>query len=121
MAPRILFFLAALAIAAPAAQAQLVSQTVVGVRRICTYNNPDPARRRSEELVRRAVGRGEPCPARYPRPAAARPAAIPMMATLVRKRRQAGQHFCDYQYLGRVYSRPVRAIQICPRTPHFFD
>lgn len=115
--------LAALFVAIPRpAHAQLVSQAVVGTGRVCGYTNPDIMARRTAPVVYHRTARGEPCPARFPRrPDASRQAAIPPMAILMRERRVGIQRFCDYQYLRRVYTRPVGATQHCPRTPHFFN
>lgn len=70
---KILAFTAMACLAASAAEAQLIRQTVAGVWRQCVYRGParlgsyNPRRPlgTSVELVVR-VGRGEPCPAVYP-------------------------------------------------------
>ena len=70
---KILAFTAMACLAAPAAQGQLIRQTVQGVWRNCIYHgptrlgsyNPRRALNTQTELIIR-VGRGEPCPATYP-------------------------------------------------------
>lgn len=121
MARLALLFPIALAAAAASADAQLVSQGVVGAYRICTYVNPNLSERRMAPEVRRRIGRGEPCPARYRGGETGTPSAIPSMATLVQVRRVGDQRVCVYEHLERTYLRPVQPSQACPRTPHFFN
>lgn len=53
-----------------AAQGQLVDQQVVGAKRLCIYEDARPTPVTLSEPRRNSVeiGRGEPCPFRYPRP-----------------------------------------------------
>ncbi|HYD12456.1 MAG TPA: hypothetical protein VEC11_06385 [Allosphingosinicella sp.] len=115
------FFLLALLLAGPAAaQPRLRSQRVLGAERLCVYPNPDTLQRRAEAGVTIRVGISEPCPLYYPGPTRARPAErIPSMATLVRQRFENGMVICDYDYLGRRYSRARRMNEMCPYTAHF--
>lgn len=111
-------FILLLLLVPAAAEAQLVSQHVVGANRICRYHNPDQNRRQSVPLVDRIIGRGEPCPGRYVR-VAPRPNPIPSMATLQRQERVEGRLVCTYEYLGRRYQRVSALGSTCPLTPLF--
>jgi len=119
-------FLALLTLAliglAAAAEAQLIGQRTEGIRRICVYQKAGtiPTARRGRRNIERVVGYGEPCPQRDPGPARAQEPAIPSMAQYAGERRVQGVRLCDYQYLGRRYSRAVPAPRPCPLTPHFF-
>jgi hypothetical protein len=117
---RAIALLAAMLVAATAAEARLVSQRVMGASRVCVYENPIYNQRRSRPLVEHRIGRGEPCPTSYPTQAAVQPAQIPTMATLAEERHVGGEHICVYRYMGRNYPRPIRPGQYCPLTPHFF-
>jgi hypothetical protein len=62
----------ALAFGAPAlAQSRLTDQSVLGWKRICSYEDlrPAPAGARDQRRYSLVVGRGEPCPFRYTTPA----------------------------------------------------
>jgi len=111
----------ALPVAGPAAaQPRLASQRVLGAERLCVYPNPDVTQRVVEPAVTRRVGIGDLCPLRDPGPERARTAqTVPAMATLVRWRSENGMVICDYDYLGRRYSRSRRMGEMCPHTAHF--
>jgi hypothetical protein len=105
----------------PRRYGMLVSERVVGTRRICVYNNPGSAPPPQDRQRQRAVGRAEPCPARDPGPPPPRPVQIPAMAMLSGQRAERGQRVCVYTYLRQEYSRVISAGRTCPLTPHFFD
>jgi hypothetical protein len=66
----------ALAFATPAlAQTRLTDQSVLGWKRICSYEDlrPAPAGARGRRGYVMQIGRGEPCPPRYTAPAPDRP------------------------------------------------
>lgn len=100
--------------AAPAGPAQaqqllLEDQRVDGVHRLCTY------RYLSRVEVRR-IGRGEPCPYRFRRPAVVRQ-GIPAFATLRTRTNEAGRSVCVYSYLGRDYRQVAPGSGFCAYTP----
>jgi hypothetical protein len=104
---------------AAASAQQLVSQVLAGTQRLCLYANPNLNRRSLQPYVRHSIGRGEPCPGRYPGRPQTSATAIPSMALFLRERRVGGQRFCDYRYFGQIYQRPMTNTQPCPRTPNF--
>lgn len=112
---RILIALLAAAGAAPAA-AGLVQDYLDGIRRVCVY---EKIGRFANEREAIRIGAGEPCPLTQPRQRAARPPAVPAMATLVATRNASDGRTCVYRYNGRDYPRRIDAGQSCPLTPHF--
>lgn len=114
-------FILALPMAGPAAaQPRLASQRVLGAERLCIYPNADVTQRHAEPAVTRRVGIEQLCPPRDPGPERVRPAqTVPAMATLVRRRFENNMVICDYEYLGRRYSRSRRSGEMCPHTAHF--
>lgn len=92
-------------------------ERATGAQRTCTY----PAGRILGPRLRERtllVGRGEPCPATFPRPTV-RGEPVPSLATLAGTGRQGGRVQCRYAYGGRLYTveRPGGA---CPLTPNVF-
>jgi hypothetical protein len=70
----------AFAFASPAlAQTRLTDQSVLGWKRICSYEDmrPAPAGALNRRSYVMEIGRGEPCPPRYTAPRAERPARRP--------------------------------------------
>jgi hypothetical protein len=106
--------------AASPADAQLRSQRVSGINRLCIYRNPNPAQgRRTPDLVRR-IGAGEPCPSRYTPPPEQPREVVPSMAMLQEERPDGQRILCIYQFSGREYTHALPAGSRCPLTPHFF-
>jgi hypothetical protein len=110
--------LAAFALIAPAsAQERLISQSISGTHRVCSYGIPGvqeehSARAAASRELR--VGLGEPCPQRRPAPAVVATSDVPAMATLRSVERSATRTVCRYLYIGRQYSRSVPAGRACP-------
>jgi hypothetical protein len=98
------------------AQAQR-EERAVGGQRLCRYTAARIVGPRQRERVA-AVGRGEPCPATFPRPSG-RPQPIPSLATLSGQERRGARVICRYAYAGRNYS-VERGSGTCPLTPSIF-
>lgn len=97
-----------------AAQAQR-EERAIGGQRLCRYTAPRIVGPRQRERVA-VVGRGEPCPATFPR-SAVRAAPIPMLATSSGQERRGGRVVCRYTFAGRQY-RVERVAGGCPLTPN---
>lgn len=104
-------------VAADQSGGALLTERVVGLHRVCAYEDRLNGRRAPSLQV--VVGLAEPCPLQYPGRPRVRPAEIPAMATFERRTREGSQAVCHYIYLGARYSRPVPAGQTCPYTPIF--
>lgn len=99
-------------------QDRLVGQTVRGTQRTCIYEGPKKGIVPTDTRFVTIVGRGEPCPANYPKPDS-KSSSISPMATLKSQRVGPGVRECIYGYLGRSYSKVIEVSRSCPLTPHF--
>jgi hypothetical protein len=92
------------------AAAQFTSQRQDGFSRLCVYRGAN-----GDRVAR--VGLAEPCPARAPGSAAARPEPIPSLARLHSQSVQGSRRICTYRVATRTYTRAIPVSSMCSYTP----
>lgn len=101
------------------AQAQILSDRVVGDQRICSYVGSDQLPDGQVIPRTEVIPVGQPCPALAPYRDPNRP--IPGNAMLTGERTEADRRICNYSQGGTDYSRTIPITQLCAMTPDLLD
>lgn len=106
--------LGAMWLAAPAMlQAQLVSESTDGNRRLCNYARPNPILTSMGPTHVISVPLGESCPANYPGDATVR-TALPVTAALLGEDEFGSDRRCQYSQAGVTWTRYLPIRFHCP-------
>lgn len=111
MGRRLVLIVLAIAGLSTPVQAQLISERLDGMRRVCVYRGPTGILTDTDRTSEYRVGMAENCPGSMPGVSGS---PLPPTARLQSEREIGQNRICTFEQAGRIWERSVGAGRSCP-------